>query len=121
MAAGAGVVPASTSESLPLALACASLLLVAFGALVAAIVFADQVGARADRAAREAQERRSSSSAWAEFELAFRAFAQRGSTHVREKIHSLQRSGGRSPLLVLLVTDPDGQLLDAAAYDPDDY
>jgi hypothetical protein len=36
------------------------------------------------------------------------------------KIHRLTRSGGRSPLLVFMVTAPDGRILDAAAYDPDD-
>jgi hypothetical protein len=121
VAAAVGVVPASTSESLPLAIACASTLVGAIVALVASILVADRATLQAARAAQEAAERRSSSSVWGEFELAFRSFVERRGMHLAEKIHSLQRSGGRAPLLVLLVTDRDGRLVDATAYDPDDY
>ncbi len=38
-----------------------------------------------------------------------------------ERLHRLGRHGGRSPLYVITVMDWDGHLLDAAAYDPDEY
>ena len=38
-----------------------------------------------------------------------------------ERLHRLGRHGGRSPLYVITVMDPDGHLLDAAACDPEEY
>jgi hypothetical protein len=38
-----------------------------------------------------------------------------------ERLHSLGRHGGRSPLYAITVMDQDGYLLDAAACDPEEY
>ena len=38
-----------------------------------------------------------------------------------ERLHRLGRHGGRSPLYVITIMDRNGHLLDAAAYDPEEY
>jgi hypothetical protein len=120
--AGVAVVPLSSSRSAPLIIAGAFALFATLTTLVASVLAADRYAAPAVAAIIESDAPTAApATVWAEFELAFRSFAARRSPQAHEKIHSLRRSGGRPPLLVLLVTDPDGRVLDAAAYDPDDY
>lgn len=38
-----------------------------------------------------------------------------------ERLHRLGRHGGRPPLYVITIMDRNGHLLDAAAYDPEEY
>jgi hypothetical protein len=38
-----------------------------------------------------------------------------------ERLHRLDRTGGRSPLYVITVMDREGRVLEVAACDPDEY
>jgi hypothetical protein len=47
--------------------------------------------------------------------------AESSSPHVTETLHSLERDDGRASLIVIVISDDDGHVLDVIACDAHDY